>query len=182
MEAILADNLDSVKYIRERFLGWADTARTTKPENATLFEECAEQLELIAQELQALRIKTRPVPQSYGDISDLPPELMAELSGIKVDELEDQIFSIVNSADEVDLDVLLIELFRRFRIVQTRKFLQNKTYRMAQKGIFYSVPRRKGVYTVKKPEAHENEQEPDNRDAWGNPTTSATDLDDEIPF
>jgi hypothetical protein len=131
----------------------------------------------VVDELEEARRLLKPIPSSYGDLSDLPPELMKELTGVKVDDLEQQLFTIVVSGgDEADLDSILIELFRKFGIIQTRKFLQNKLYRMMQKGVIHSVQGRKGVYTAKAPAGD-----------LGLPPTPVrsvfdSDLDDDVPF
>jgi hypothetical protein len=106
-------------------------------------------LEAAAEELKRLRAWAKPVPARYGDLSDLPSDLIAQLSGVKTDELEDQIYATVKAAgDEIELDRLLIELFRRFGTVHERRFLNNKCYRMVTKGLIHQVRGRKGVYTV----------------------------------
>ena len=136
-------------------------------------------------ELRELRRITRPLPASYGDVSDLPDELLRELSGVKVDDLEQQLFSIVVSGDQVDLDAILIEMYRRFSVVQTRRFLQNKLYRMSQKEIIFPVPGRKGVYSSKPIDAASSGD--DNVIAsqllLGNAKASSSNYaDDDIPF
>lgn len=122
----------------------------------------AERLGLIKESLQSLidenvhlREITRPVPSSYGDLSDLPPTLRKELAGLRTDELEDQIYTIVKASPEgADLDTILIELWRRFNVEQTRRFVQNKAYRMATlKEAIFSVKGRKGLYAASQEEA-----------------------------
>jgi hypothetical protein len=69
------------------------------------------------------------------DISDLPPELLKELSGTHGDPLERQIIAVLEAhGGSADLDQLLIGLFRKFQVVQKRRFLQNKLWRMVRKG------------------------------------------------
>jgi hypothetical protein len=103
---------------------------------------------------ERLQESTRPVPASYGDISDLPASLRRELAFLRTDELDDQIFIIVKAAPNgADLDIILIELFRRFGVAQTRRFIQNKTYRMAGKGLIFAVDGRKGMYAATEEEA-----------------------------
>ncbi len=136
-------------------------------------------------ELRELRRITKPLPASYGDVSDLPDELLRELSGIKVDELEQQLYSIVVSGDQVDLDAILIEMYRRYSIVQTRRFLQNKLYRMSQKGIIFPVPNRKGVYSSKPSSMglDSDGKTAENQLLLGSPKSSGShDTDDDIPF
>lgn len=149
----MPDHVESVKDFLRLIAKWRKNAVTKGDQTLVdTYDKRVAYLQATIDELEHLRRVTKPIPASYGDLSDLPPELVKELTGIKVDDLEQQLFTVIKSGgDEVDLDAILIELFRRFQVVQTRKFLQNKLWRMAQKGIIYSVPGRKGVYTAKEP-------------------------------
>lgn len=171
----MPDHADSVKSLAKNYRTWATQSRSKGDEPmADRQERNAVNLDAILAELEELRRITKPIPASYGDLSDLPPELLKELTGIKVDELEQQLYNIVKSGgNEVDLDVILIELFRRHNIIQTRKFLQNKLWRMAQKGAIRSISGRKGVYSAAEPN-----QAPMPTKATG----FADDLDDDVPF
>lgn len=104
-------------------------------------------------ELMKLREATKPVPRTLGDISDLPQELLDELSAIKTDELEDQIFSIINASDEkeANIDTILVELFRRFGSLQKRTYITNKLWRMTQKDGIIWPSEGKGYYTTIEP-------------------------------
>ncbi|QTH23702.1 hypothetical protein HRJ34_09450 [Rhizorhabdus wittichii] len=146
----MSDHVDSVKSFVRLIATWRKAADDKGDRKMVdLYDKRIGFLNAIVEEVEDLRQKTKPIPASYGDLSDLPPELMKELAGIKVDELEEQIFTVVKAGgDEVDLDKVLIELYRRFGSVQTRRYLQNKLWRMAQKGLVYSVPNRKGVYSA----------------------------------
>lgn len=134
--------------------------------------ERAENLDALVSELEIARKRLRPIPTNLGDLSDLPEEVMAQLSLTKVDELEQQLRDIVASGDgaEVGLDAIIIELYRRHKAIHDRRFIMNKLYRMAQKGVISSVDGRKGVYQVHKP--------------WVTAPKGgfADDLDDDIPF
>lgn len=97
-----------------------------------------------------LEEKTSALPPDLGNILDLPQELRDELSVAKTDDLEDQIVTVVNAyGGEASLDQILVGLFRKFEVVQKRKFLMNKLYRMQ---MVWSVEGRKGVYTTTEPE------------------------------
>lgn len=191
----MPDHIDSVKeYLRVMGV-WRKDAEA-KGEDAAVkrYDSRITAIAAVVDEVEHLRRITKPVPASYGDLSDLPPELVKELTGIKVDDLEQQLFTIIKTGgNEVDLDAILIELFRRFEVIQTRKFLQNKLWRMAQKEIVYSVPNRKGVYSATKPASENVEPEdlapappakPENSGGWGSRHTSSfdDDLDSDIPF
>ncbi|MGH6650211.1 MAG: hypothetical protein ACREB7_03675 [Sphingopyxis sp.] len=181
----MPDHLDSVKGYARLMEKWKSEAEAKgEDKTAAGFGIRLEGFRAVIDELEHLRRITKPIPASYGDLSDLPAELIKELTGIKVDDLEQQIFTIIKSGgDEVDLDAVLIELFRRFQVVQSRKFLQNKLWRMAQKEIIYSVPGRKGIYTATKPA----EDDDDFSKLIGTaPKPSGPpfddDLDDDVPF
>lgn len=129
-------------------------------------------------ELKHLRSITRPIPQTLGDLSDLPDELKAELSAIKTDDLENQIFTIINAAGgEANIDTILIELFRRFDVVQKRTYITNKLWRMTQKEGLIWAAEGKGYYTTTEPASPLHELR-DNIETVRNHLT----LDDEIPF
>lgn len=180
----MSDPVDSVNAIARLFDGMAEARRKQNDEQSALqHDQRAAQLRELISETKALRRWKMPVPASYGDISDLPDELVSQLSGIKTDELEEQIYGVVKAAGaEIELDRLLIELFRRFGSVHERRFINNKCYRMAQKGLIFQVPGRKGVYTTLKPEVATYDDEEDEPEVEPAKATDFSNLDDEIPF
>lgn len=129
-------------------------------------------------EIARLRKITKPVPKTLGDISDLPEELLSELSAIKTDDLEDQMFTIINASEnkEANIDTILVELYRRFNVIQKRTYITNKLWRMTQKDGLIWPAEGKGFYTTIEPtlidkiERQMESQIPN------------YDLDDEIPF
>jgi len=171
----MPDHVDSVKEYLRLMTVWRKTADNKGEESQVAsYDRRIAALQATVDEVEHLRRVTMPIPVSYGDLSDLPPELLKELAGTKVDEAEDQLFNIIKAGGgEVDLDAILIELYRRYKVLQTRKFLQNKLWRMAQKGVIHSVSGRKGVYSVQ-PTIVPN---PPFRTS-----SFADDLDDDVPF
>ena len=178
----MSDHTDSVKEIGRLFVKWArERQKLGEERTAAAHQARADAIQALVDEVTELRRWKMPIPASYGDISDLPDELIAQLSGIKTDELEDQIYAVVKAAgEEIELDRLLIELFRRHGDVHERRFLNNKAYRMVQKGLIHQVTGRKGVYTVTAPAADTG--------TFGGYVSAppkesfSADLDDEIPF
>lgn len=146
-------------------------------------------LRAYVRDYQELEKLTRPIPtDGDDDLSDLPPELLKELSVTKTDDLENQIATIVNAAGgQADIDKILIHLFRRFKVTQTRKFLQNKLWRMTNKGILFSVPGRKGWYSTQS--VTDNDEDDLVESIMNTPMVYADgktvfddEMDDDIPF
>lgn len=154
-ESVKRDPLETLWRLENNWRKLADqTRRKEGPEKAAPYHNTAVDLALIAQEIERLRAVTKPLPKFKGeDISDLPPSLQKELSVTKTDELEDQLFTLIKAAGgEADIDTLLVGLWRRFKVEQTRRFIQNKLWRMTQKEILWSLPGKKGVYSATEPE------------------------------
>ena len=169
----MPDHLDSVKALARDYRIWSEKSEAEDVARAKRQASHATNLTAVAEELEAARKRLRPIPTSYGDLSDLPEEVMAQLSLAKVDELEQQLRDIVAAGDgsQVGLDAIIIELYRRHKVVQERRFVMNKLYRMGQKGVIQSVEGKKGVYYVPKP--------------WSSgprPSAFDSDLDDDVPF
>lgn len=125
-----------------------------------------------------------PIPKSLGDISDLPEALLRELSGTKTDELEDQILTVMRACGSVvNLDQMLVGLYRKFDVVQTRRYLQNKLYRMWKKELVHSVPGQRASYSLEPQTAPAKPKK--GNSTYGDSPPSRTprdDLDDDIPF
>ena len=139
--------------------------------------EIAERLEAASAELARLYALTSALPPDLGNIYDLPPELQQELSITKVDELDDQLVTVINAYGGVaTLDQVLVGLYRKFGISQRRRFVQNKLYRMT---MVWSVPGKKGVYTTAEPEPEADNDVTVRSD--GDMTSPSYD-NDEIPF
>ncbi len=137
----------------------------------------------VKNELKRLEAMTRPIPIVDGDdLSDLPPELLSELTVAKTDALEDQIATVINATGgEADIDTILIYLFRRFKVIQTRRYIQNKLWRMVQKGLLFSVEGRKGHYSTR-PETTVEFVDSSNSPMGGDDAPPEDEYDDEIPF
>lgn len=90
-----------------------------------------------------------PLSLSGDDIEGLPEELLKELSISDTDRTE---FAIVNMIDDaggiLSLDKILIGLFKATGEIYKRQNLTNRLYRMAQKGMIFSVPSKKGAYST----------------------------------
>lgn len=189
----MADHLAIVKERERAFRVTLSELHEDEARHANL-SRFADALLQTIEEVEHLRSITKAVPASYGELSDLPPELMDELAGVRSDDLEDQIFTIVKaSEDGADLDTILIELYRRFKIIQKRRFIQNKAYRMAQKSMIFAVERRKGLYAASESEArriagnNQDGEEPgssedEDAETLENLGLSSDELDESMPF
>lgn len=196
----MSDPLDSVKSLRDRLKFQADRYEDSENETTRTSAIRARQssiaLSSVIDELEEARQSLQPIPVSdeMGDLSDLPPSLVRELALARTDHLEDRIHQIIRAAGgSADIDVILVMLWRRYRDEQKRKFIQNKLYRMGQKGLVFSLPGRKGVYSISKPNGsaeptdaeaeEEDEFEIDqNQSGDSEKARGYDDLDDEIPF
>ena len=146
----MPDHIETVKSLAETYRSLAARDEVDKPDAAKRFLVTALALEASFTEMEESRERLRAVTNELGDLSDLPPEVIAELSVSKIDELEQQLRDIVASAVDgsIGLDTAIIEMYRRHRVVQPRRFIMNKLYRMAQKGLIHAVDGKKGVYTT----------------------------------
>ncbi len=91
-----------------------------------------------------------------GDLSDLPEILRKQIVATKLDELEEKIVKTLEGrfAGIANLDELMVGLYRDHQyIVEDRRKLANKLYRMQVTGLVESIPKRKGVYKLKKQSA-----------------------------
>lgn len=94
----------------------------------------------------------KSVGRRIGDTSDLPDSLKKLLVSRKLDDLEEKILSTMkNRYDGVaTIDEILVGLYRDSQyIIDDRRALSAKLYRMTKSGHLESVPKRKGVFRVK---------------------------------
>lgn len=167
----MPEHVESVNRIAAFF---RDQAKDAAPQWREKFDRYAGQLETTKEELVRLYGLTSALPPDLGNVHDLPPELLEELSIAKSDELEDHLVTVINAyGGEANLDQILVGLYRKFKVSQKRRFIQNKLYRMS---MVWSVEGKKGVYTT---------VEPKNAPAQESSSTFQIDtgnLEDEVPF
>jgi hypothetical protein len=123
-------------------------------ERADRRQEVVRALKELLKERRELKRLTEPLPNTLGDISDLPEELLGELTITNVGELDSQIYTIINAAGKkADLDTILVGLFKRFGEIHKRRTLGNKLWRMIQKedGTIWATPDEKGTYQTTDP-------------------------------
>lgn len=166
----MPDPIESVKTLAAEYRRSARNTEADNPDLSQRHTQRADALEEAVQELEISRKRLRPLSAEFGDLSDLPEEVIAQLNLSKIDELEQHLRDIVASGagSEVGLDQIIIELWRRHKVTKARTYIMNKLYRMAQKGAITSVDGKKGVYCVPVP--------------WEQAKTIFDDIDSDIPF
>lgn len=171
----MPDALDSVKALVADYRRFSKISETEDPSRAKRQSQVADNLETVIAELESARKRLRPLSSDFGDLSDLPEEVLQQLNLSKLDELDQQLRDIVASGDgaEVAINQIIIELWRRHKVSKSRTYIMNKLYRMGQKGTIYSVEGKKGVYYLPKTTAGAG---------FGGMGAFDDDLDSEIPF
>src|SRR5690606_37816426 len=86
------------------------------------------------------------------DLEGLPEELIAELSISESDREEFELLAIIEAGGgTMSLDQLLVAVYKKHGTIYERVKLNQRLYRMASKGALYSVPGRKGWYSIYEP-------------------------------
>jgi hypothetical protein len=97
---------------------------------------------------------------ALGDLSDLPKELLAQLSVQRGDQLEDDILDVIESnGGTANVDQILIDLYRKTKKIHERRFIPNKLYRMGKAGAVYAIPKKRGVYSLDAPDGSHTESD-----------------------
>lgn len=166
----MPDPLESVKSLAAEMRRSAQS-ELEDPSRARRLVEKADAIVAVTNELDTARKRLCALPNDYGDLSDLPHEVVEQLNLSKGDELEGQMRDIIASANgqEIGIDPIIIELWRRHKVTKERRFIMNKLYRMGQKGTIEAVRDKKGVYIIRQTSGSAG-------------SSNYDDLDDDIPF
>lgn len=123
--------------------------------SASKFEEILELLQEAKNSIEgtldrpAKGVARRRILLSLEDIKDIPNELLEELNLSDVDKQEMLIESIIADAGGIlSLDKILVELYRRTGGVHKRAIVISRLYRMGNRGLIYSLPSKKGLYST----------------------------------
>lgn len=102
------------------------------------------------------------VGRRIGSLNDLPRELVDQLQTNRPDQLSTDIIETIRFRYNgiANIDEVLVGLYRDTQTVYKRPFIINKLYRMATAGLLYSIPKKKGVYSLEKTEGAEDEVDP----------------------
>ena len=92
---------------------------------------------------------SKKVNVSLTDLDDAPPELLAELS-ISETDLQEMILEdiIIKNAGVISLDKLIVKFYSRQKEILKRSTLTSRLYRMAEKGMIFNVPSKRGYYSA----------------------------------
>jgi hypothetical protein len=134
-----------------------------RPEQIALYERLASQHQELLKFLEDLTSQGEPsgdraaflgvVRDQNDDLSDLPKELLAELSDKTTRGSVDPIAQVIaDRGGTATLDEILIDLYRKHGQVSKRTLLANKLYRLSRQGVVWSLPGKKGVYTTSDPD------------------------------
>jgi hypothetical protein len=81
--------------------------------------------------------------------TDLPPALLKELRHRQPDQLERQIVAVLAAYNgSADLDQILVGLYRGFALVEKRRAIQNKLWRLVRKGRISKAHDTRNVFTL----------------------------------
>jgi len=147
----MADSIQIVNGIVSNLKRWVDN-NLEHPDLVRRTEELVA-LSGLLKEIEEYRARETPIDPELGDLSDLPPELVKELNLNAPSELEQRIIAIIKKADDkkANINTILVELFKRHNVVQKRRNMQNKLWRMMDQKQIWGVDGEKGVYTTIKP-------------------------------
>lgn len=88
--------------------------------------------------------------------TDLPPALLKELRHRQPDQLEGQIVAVLAACNgSADLDQILIGLYRGFGLVEKRRTIQNKLWRLVRKGRISKAHDTRNVFSLSQRKSRE---------------------------
>jgi hypothetical protein len=94
-------------------------------------------------------ISEPPTSNSAGnDLSDLPPELLKELSDSFKGETDPLVRIINDRGGSASIDEILVDLYRKYGEIGKRPIVSNKLYRFSRRGLCAPIPGKKGFYTT----------------------------------
>lgn len=114
-------------------------------------DEALDKAEAAAGEARS-QVQTPALTLTPDELEGLPKELLQELSeGAVPDKIEAAILAAIRGRDGIaSLDQILVAVYRQTGELVKRNTLTSKLYRMAQKQTIYSVPEKKGAYSLKR--------------------------------
>jgi hypothetical protein len=120
---------------------------------AMQFQELLEAIEKTPVTVEA---SSNPLTLTQDDLVGLPKELLEQLNISDTDRADAIIVDLINAAGgTLLLDKILIGLYKATGQIHQRTQTISRIYRLSKKGVVFSVPRKKGLYTTTKPEVAE---------------------------
>ncbi|MXW19632.1 MAG: hypothetical protein F4Y00_07750 [Bacteroidetes bacterium SB0662_bin_6] len=102
------------------------------------------------QQQKAVETRVTSLYLQPAELKDLPEELIKELSITESDRLEYDIVNLIEQLGGVaSIDRILIGFYNLSGKITKRQEINSRLYRMSKKMLIYSVPGRKGVYSLK---------------------------------
>jgi hypothetical protein len=102
------------------------------------------------------------------DLSDLPPELLEELSEEARPEVGYQLIEIIDGrGGTATLDEILIDLYRKYKKVGRRANVAKRLLFLSRRGLCGLVPGANGYYTTAQPDRYEPEDKKEKRQSCG---------------
>lgn len=146
---------DRIAYHQDRLRRYSDDPPHRKEIHENLikgFKALIETLEATQARINSLDSQSQlalPInTDSLGDISDLPEEILNELSPFRAEKKEREIIEIIRDrGGTANLDQIIIDSYRKSLISYKRRLLSNKIHRMAKRGLVKATGK-KGVYSV----------------------------------
>jgi hypothetical protein len=86
---------------------------------------------------------------TFEEVENAPEELLKELNLTENDRQELLIeYLIAQAGGVLSLDKIIVELYERTKEIPKRAALTTRLFRMANRGMIYNVPGKKGVYST----------------------------------
>lgn len=119
----------------------------------------AEQFKELMADLESLDANPPPLPSKQiseadlrltpDELKGLPDELIKELSISESDKREFLIAQIIDEQGGIaSIDKILIGIYQATKEIEKRNKVVARLYRMAQKGLVFQVPEKKGIYST----------------------------------
>jgi hypothetical protein len=130
---------------------WIKDAATTVESVDSLKKKIAELESSVANADGAKKApgKQSQLALSFEDIEGLPDELLQELGFSDGDKMDFTIHRTINELGGVtSIDRLLVTIYKETGEIIKRSNVNQRLYRMAQRGALFPVPGKKGVYST----------------------------------
>lgn len=95
------------------------------------------------------KIAAKRLNLTFEDVQGLPQELIDELSISEADRTEFHVSAIIEELGGIaSLDQIIVGLYKKTNEITKRNTLTSRLHRMSNKELVFSVPGKKGVYSL----------------------------------